>query len=180
MEMTVRMPANYNLLAEEEMTYTTGGATAVQALCAWFLPFYGWYKGSVAIRNYRRQNPDTWLDTGLDAFTAHMDTSTTNLLYDIACAVSVIGMCTSVGRRLPHTGGRRPFLPPSQSQGTCAPCDSSPRGGAKLPASNPGDLAVRQSCGQVCLTTACPTPAGVSCLFLRERWHGALRRDGEG
>ena len=42
MEMTVRMPANYNLLAEEEMTYTTGGATAVQALCAWFLPFYGW------------------------------------------------------------------------------------------------------------------------------------------
>ena len=49
-----------------------------------------------AIRNYRRQNPDTWLDTGLDAFTAHMDTSTTNLLYDIACAVSVIGMCTSV------------------------------------------------------------------------------------
>ena len=26
MEMTVRMPANYNLMTEDEMTYTTGGA----------------------------------------------------------------------------------------------------------------------------------------------------------
>jgi len=26
MEMTVRMPANYNVLSENEMTYTTGGA----------------------------------------------------------------------------------------------------------------------------------------------------------
>ncbi len=25
MEMTVRMPANYNLMTEDEMTYTTGG-----------------------------------------------------------------------------------------------------------------------------------------------------------
>ena len=33
MEMTVRMPANYNLLAEEEMTYTTGGATVLEAVC---------------------------------------------------------------------------------------------------------------------------------------------------
>ena len=47
MEMTVRMPANYNLLAEEEMTYTTGGATA-EALC----PFYGWF-ACTAIRDYR-------------------------------------------------------------------------------------------------------------------------------
>ena len=101
MEMTVRMPANYNLLAEEEMTYTTGGATAVQALCAWFLPFYGWYKGSVAIRDYRRQNPNTWLDTGLDAFTAHMESSTINMLYDIACDVSVIGMCSTLIGILP-------------------------------------------------------------------------------
>ena len=28
MEMTVRMPANYNLMTEDEMTYTTGGADA--------------------------------------------------------------------------------------------------------------------------------------------------------
>ena len=28
MEMTVRMPANYNLMTEDEMTYTTGGTAA--------------------------------------------------------------------------------------------------------------------------------------------------------
>lgn len=28
MEMNVRMPANYNLMTEDEMTYTTGGSTA--------------------------------------------------------------------------------------------------------------------------------------------------------
>ena len=28
MEMTVRMPANYNLMTEDEMTYTNGGAAA--------------------------------------------------------------------------------------------------------------------------------------------------------
>ena len=28
MEMTVRMPASYNLMTEEEMTYTSGGNTA--------------------------------------------------------------------------------------------------------------------------------------------------------
>ena len=101
MEMTVRMPANYIILNQDEMTYTSGGATAVQALCAWFLPFYGWYKGSVAIRDYRRQNPNSWIETGLDAFTAHMESSVTNMLYDIACAASVIGVCSTVIGILP-------------------------------------------------------------------------------
>ena len=41
MEMTVRMPANYNLLAEEEMTYTTGGATVLEAVCAVLLLLMG-------------------------------------------------------------------------------------------------------------------------------------------
>ena len=33
------MPAYYNVLSTEEMTYTEGGATMVLAACAWFLPF---------------------------------------------------------------------------------------------------------------------------------------------
>ena len=45
MEAKMMMPANYCVMSEEEMTYTEGGATAVQAFCAWFVPFYGWYKG---------------------------------------------------------------------------------------------------------------------------------------
>ena len=89
------MPAYYNVLSTEEMTYTEGGATATQALCAWFLPFYGWFKGSIAIRDYRRKNPDTWLDTGLDALSKDMEKRTTNLLYDVACTLSVLGVCSS-------------------------------------------------------------------------------------
>ena len=89
------MPAYYNVLSTEEMTYTEGGATATQALCAWFLPFYGWFKGSVAIRDYRRKNPNTWMETGMDALSKDMEKSTTNLLYDVACTISVLGVCSS-------------------------------------------------------------------------------------
>ena len=89
------MPAYYNVLSTEEMTYTEGGATATQALCAWFLPFYGWFKGSVAIRDYRRKNPDTWMETGMDALSKDMEKSTINLLYDVACTISVLGVCSS-------------------------------------------------------------------------------------
>ena len=89
------MPAYYNVLSTEEMTYTEGGATATQALCAWFLPFYGWFEGSIAIRDYRRKNPNTWMETGLDALSKDMEKSTTNLLYDVACTLSVLGVCSS-------------------------------------------------------------------------------------
>ena len=89
------MPAYYNVLSTEEMTYTEGGATATQAFCAWFLPFYGWFKGSIAIRDYRRKNPNTWMETGLDALSKDMEKSTTNLLYDVACTLSVLGVCSS-------------------------------------------------------------------------------------
>lgn len=95
MEMTMRLPANYNVMSAEEMTYTEGGATALQAICAWVLPFYGWYKGITAVRDYRRANPDTWLETGLDALSKDMDKSLNNLLYDVACAISVVGSCMS-------------------------------------------------------------------------------------
>ena len=102
MEMTVRMPANYNLLAEEEMTYTTGGATVLEAVCAWFVPFYGWFSACTAIRDYRRQNPDTWLETGLDTFVEHMQSSTTNLFYDIGCGVRFVASCVSVIWLIPN------------------------------------------------------------------------------
>ena len=89
------MPAYYNVLSTEEMTYTEGGATMVQAACAWFLPFYGWFKGITAVRDYRKKNPDNWTETGLDALSKDMEKSTTNLLYDVACTISVLGVCSS-------------------------------------------------------------------------------------
>ena len=96
MENTMMLPASYCVMNEEEMTYTSGGATAVQAFCAWFVPFYGWYKGITAVRDYRKKNPDNWTETGLDALSKHMDKSATNMLYDIACAGWVLSTTFSL------------------------------------------------------------------------------------
>ena len=57
MEKTMMLPAMYNVLSQEEMTYTEGGATMTQALLAALLPPYGWYKASTEIRDYRKKNP---------------------------------------------------------------------------------------------------------------------------
>ena len=92
------MPAYYNVLSTEEMTYTEGGATMVQAACAWFLPFYGWFKGITAVRDYRKKNPDNWTETGLDALSADMEKSTANAIRDIACTAYMISStATGVG-----------------------------------------------------------------------------------
>ena len=92
------MPAYYNVLSTEEMTYTEGGATMVQAACAWFLPFYGWFKGITAVRDYRKKNPDTWTETGLDALSKDMEKSTANAIRDIACTAYMISStATGVG-----------------------------------------------------------------------------------
>ena len=92
------MPAYYNVLSTEEMTYTEGGATMVQAACAWFLPFYGWFKGITAVRDYRKKNPDNWTETGLDALSKDMEKSTANAIRDIACTAYMISStATGVG-----------------------------------------------------------------------------------
>ena len=86
MEKTMMLPAMYNVLSQEEMTYTEGGATMTQALLAALIPPYGWYNASTEIRDYRKKNPNTWLDTGLDAFVAGCEKSVTNAIYGIGCA----------------------------------------------------------------------------------------------
>lgn len=93
----IMMPSNYLVLNEEEMTYTEGGATAVQAICAWVVPFYGWWKGITAVRDYRRAHPDNWIDTGMDAYTSHLDNADVpTMLYDIACGISVVSTTVSL------------------------------------------------------------------------------------
>ena len=78
MEKTMMLPAMYNVLSQEEMTYTEGGATMTQALLA------------ALIRDYRKKNPNTWLDTGLDAFVAGCEKSVTNAIYGIGCAYNFV------------------------------------------------------------------------------------------
>mgnify|MGYP002565231177 CR=1 FL=1 len=92
MEKTMLYPVSYNVLSMDEMTYTSGGATATQAILAALLPPYGWYKASTEIRDYRKKNPNTWLDTGLDAFVAGCEKSVTNAIYGIGCAYNFVAM----------------------------------------------------------------------------------------
>ena len=98
MEKTMMLPAMYNVLSQEEMTYTEGGATMTQALLAALLPPYGWYKASTEIRDYRKKNPNTWTQDGLDYFANDMGKSVSNFLYDLACASWVLGTsATGIG-----------------------------------------------------------------------------------
>ena len=98
MEKTMMLPAMYNVLSQEEMTYTEGGATMTQALLAALIPPYGWYKASTEIRDYRKKNPNTWTQDGLDYFANDMGKSVSNFLYDLACASWVLGTsATGIG-----------------------------------------------------------------------------------
>ncbi len=94
MENTMKMPVCYNVLSCEEMTYTEGGASMVEAIFSWFVP-YGWYKGVSAVRDYRSKHPNTWTDTGLDALTNYMEKSAENAIYTIGCTASVISVCAT-------------------------------------------------------------------------------------
>ena len=66
MEKKLMLPANYNVMNEEEMTYTEGGANLLQAVCAVAIPVYGWLAGVSAIRDYRKAHPTNWTSTGID------------------------------------------------------------------------------------------------------------------
>lgn len=82
MENKIMMPASYNVLSCEEMTYTEGGATFTEALLNWIPPI-GWYMGVTAMRSYRKSHPNDWLDTGLDALSRDMNSSAQNMLRDL-------------------------------------------------------------------------------------------------
>ena len=54
--------------------------------------------GVTAIRDYRKKNPNTWTQDGLDYFANDMGKSVSNFLYDLACASWVLGTsATGIG-----------------------------------------------------------------------------------
>lgn len=94
----ITMPSCYNILSSDEMLYLEGGATQVQAFCAWFVPFYGWYKGITAVRDYRNANPEDWTVTGLTALCDDMEKSLVNTYYDLGCIAHVlVSSATGIG-----------------------------------------------------------------------------------
>mgnify|MGYP000497253388 CR=1 FL=1 len=55
MENKIMMPASYNVLSCEEMTYTEGGATVGQAVAAWLWPGYATVIGiNTCVKHARR------------------------------------------------------------------------------------------------------------------------------
>ena len=86
METTMMMPASYNVLSYDEMTYTEGGATMTQAIAAWLIAPYAWFSACTAIRDYRKKNPDNWFEEGLDAVQENSKASAKNALFNGACA----------------------------------------------------------------------------------------------
>ena len=61
-------------------------------------PPYAWLAGVTAIRDYRKKNPNTWTQDGLDYFANDMGKSVSNFLYDLACASWVLGTsATGIG-----------------------------------------------------------------------------------
>ncbi|MDY2785183.1 MAG: hypothetical protein SOV03_06495 [Faecalibacterium sp.] len=85
------MPAYYSALSFDDMVYVEGGVTKEQAFCAWFVPFYGWYKGITAVRDYRNANPEDWILPGLTALCDDMEKDIVNSYYDLGCAFHVVG-----------------------------------------------------------------------------------------
>ena len=97
MEMTVRMPANYNLMTEDEMTYTTGGADAGSAaaiitggisLAIWGLGLYNWIDQLLGARRWYAANKTGNLGTDLEK---GIDTCVLN------CVRSVLATASSLG-----------------------------------------------------------------------------------
>ncbi len=98
MEATMKMPVCYNVLSYEEMTYTEGGATVTtltEAVLNW-IPFIGWYEGVMAVRNYRKAHPNTWIDNGLDAISHDINKSAENAIRDLG-RIAWVGISCATG-----------------------------------------------------------------------------------
>ena len=101
MESTIKLPASCLAMSQEEMTYTQGGATMKEALGAWLLPFYGWFKGCIALREARLDDPRGWIDNGYENLQKHMAQSTENLLFDVGCIASMTAVCLTLYGMIP-------------------------------------------------------------------------------
>ena len=102
MTNTIIFPAAYNVMSCDEMTYTEGGVSVVEAAMAWF-PLYGWYKGVTAIHDYRKANVNAnWVENGMNALVSHAEQSVTNAIYDIGCGFWFVGSCLTVIGLIPN------------------------------------------------------------------------------
>lgn len=113
MEMTVRMPANYNLMTEDEMTYTTGGVdfgniaigTMVgTGVASWILTgvmVVNWLDILGGARNWVAANKSndlvTNIENGVKAWVDYTSSSAWNAVRSIAATITAIGGTVLIG-----------------------------------------------------------------------------------
>ena len=113
MEMTVRMPANYNLMTEDEMTYTTGGVdfgniaigTMVgTGVASWILTgvmVVNWLDMLGGARNWVAANKSndlvTNIENGIKAWVDYTSSSAWNAVRSIAATITAIGGTVLIG-----------------------------------------------------------------------------------
>ena len=81
MENKMMMPASYNVLSNEEMTYTEGGATVGQAVAAWLWPGYATVIGINTCREARKKDHDNWVSNVWSDIKADCKGNVTNGFY---------------------------------------------------------------------------------------------------
>lgn len=81
MENKIMMPASYNVLSCEEMTYTEGGATVGQAVAAWLWPGYATQIGIGKCREEVAKDRDNWLSNAWNNMLAECKGNVTNGFY---------------------------------------------------------------------------------------------------
>lgn len=109
MEMTVRMPANYNLMTEDEMTYTEGGSIldgmyVASNVVSWVLTgvmVVNWLDLLGGARRWYAANKTndlvTNLENGVNAWVDYTSSSAWNAVRSIAATVTAIGGTILIG-----------------------------------------------------------------------------------
>lgn len=115
MEMTVRMPANYNLMTEDEMTYTCGGADLTTVylardIASWVVTgvmIVNWVDMLGGARNWYAANKTsdigTNIEKGIETWVDYTSSSLWNGIRSIAATLtSVAGMVFVGGVGIPY------------------------------------------------------------------------------
>lgn len=102
MEKKIMMPANYNAMSEEEMTYTQGGALGdfiwpvvwASEIAVSCLYVYNYAKGMIATRDYikahKGEDTSTLIDGGLNTYANYVQSSPINAVKGIAAGFASV------------------------------------------------------------------------------------------
>lgn len=101
MEKKLMMPANYNVLSQDEMTYTEGGADAVDAISgavslaiaglSIYNYIWGLSQGRQWMKAHKNQSASDTIDNAMNDFHNYVQSSLFNAVRGIYTAVQYIG-----------------------------------------------------------------------------------------